>query len=231
MTPNEAAEAVWTAHALVMNGGVLHCADALSKRELTDAIIGYRLFGLADVAQILAVAAKVVANEADEAERRLDEAYNRAIPDDGFLSSQIEKAFAAERTAPDPHLVGQRSIESAIEQFVQASSEAERLSGVPGKTREQHRAHDRTEAAIGLLLRQWSAGGHEALRGLLHHRDGAVRAAAATYLAISDPDVAIPVLEQLEGAGAPGSLTAFGTLFAIRHKRFPDPLVRLSSRA
>lgn len=39
---NSAASAVWIAQGLVMNGGVLHCVESLSKRELRAAIAGYR---------------------------------------------------------------------------------------------------------------------------------------------------------------------------------------------
>lgn len=48
-------------------------------------------------------------------------------------------------------------------------------------------------------------------------------------VAQSDPDRAIPVLEELHKTKPPVSLTAFGTLFAIRHGRFNDPLARLRS--
>jgi hypothetical protein len=54
-----------------------------------------------------------------------------------------------------------------------------------------------------------------------------VRVSAAAYLAVSDADEAIPVLKELDEAKAPVSLAAFGTLFAIEHGRFDDPLVRL----
>jgi hypothetical protein len=227
---HSAASAVWIAHGLVMNGGVLHCAEALSKRELRAAIAGYRFFGFPVVAEALEQAMKVRPEDAGRMEPVLDALYNRAIPDDAFLDAQMSRAFPPDEPRPSADLVGQQAIDAAIALFIDASSSADRLSSVPGKTRDQHRAHDRVEAAIRDLLRHWKAGGHEALLGLLRHSDGAVRSAAATYLAVSDPEIAIPVLKELDGARSPGSMNAFGTLFAIEHGRFADPLERLRWR-
>jgi hypothetical protein len=227
---DSAAAAVWIAHGLVMNGGVLHCAEALSKREVRAAIAGYRFFALPAAAEALEHALKVQAEDADRLEPVLDELYNRAIPDDRFLDAQMSMAFPPDQAPPSAAVVGQQAVSAAIAVFIEASSAADRLSTVPGKTREQHRAHDRAETAIRDLLRHWLGGGHEALLGLLHHSDGAVRSAAATYLAVSDPEVAVPVLEELDGAGSKGSTNAWATLFAIRNGHFPDPLERLGSR-
>ena len=224
---DDAASAVWIAHGLVMNGGVLHCAEVLSKPELRRAIAGYRLFGLPAVAEALEQAVKVRPENAGRLEPVLNGLYNRAIPDDAFLDAQMSKAFPQDEPPPSAAMVGQQAIDAAIALFIEASSSAQSLSAVLGKTREQHRAHDRTEAAIRGLLRHWPAGGHDALLGLLGHSDSAVRSAAATYLAVSDPEVAIPVLKELEGTGSPGSTNAFGTLFAIQHGHFVDPLERL----
>jgi hypothetical protein len=213
-----------------MNGGVLHCAEALSKRELRAAVAGYRFFGFPAVAEALEQAMKVRPEDAGRMEPVLDALYSSAIPDDAFLDARISLAFPPDDPRPSADLVGQQAIDGAIALFIDASSSADRLSTVPGKTREQHRAHDRVEAAIRDLLRHWRAGGHEALIGLLRHSDGAVRSAAATYLAVSDPEVAIPVLKELDGARSPGSMNAFGTLFAIKRGHFADPLERLRSR-
>lgn len=38
------------AHGLVMSGGVLHAKECMTNEELTDAEVGYRYFGLDDVA-------------------------------------------------------------------------------------------------------------------------------------------------------------------------------------
>jgi hypothetical protein len=227
---DDAASAVWIAHGLVMNGGVLHCVGGLSKRELRSAIAGYRFFGLPAAAEALEQAVNVPPEDSGRMEPILDARYNRAIPGDSFLDAQMSKAFPADVPPRSAALVGQQAIDAAIALFIEESSSSDRLSTVPGKTREQHRAHDRVEAAIRDLLRHWRAGGHEALLGLLRHSDGSVRSAAATYLAVSDPELAIPVLKKLDGTGSPGSLNAFGTLFAIQHGRFPDPLERLRSK-
>jgi hypothetical protein len=222
-----AAAAVWIAHGLVMNGGVLHCIEALSRRELRSAIAGYRLFGLADAAEALERGMTAPPEDAGRMEAVLDHAYNQAVPDDGFLSEQMNKVFPPETPPPTAGLVGRQAIDAAITQFIEASSAAVRLSIVPGRTRSQHRANDQVEAAIRVLLIHWDAGGHVALRSLLAHVDDAVRVSAAAYLAISDPEVGIPILEELDQTKPPVSLAAMGTLFAIRHGHFDDPLKRL----
>lgn len=93
----------------------------------------------------------------------------------------------------------------------------------------QHRAHDRAEMAVRELVRQWETGGHEALLSLLDHTDDAVRVSAAAYLVGTDRDQTISVLEELNKKKPPVSLTAMGTLFAIEHGAFVDPLKRLRS--
>jgi hypothetical protein len=225
--PEKAAAAVWEAHGLVMNGGVLHAVHVLRKSEVRAAISGLRLFGLPDAASALEQGIAPGADASPDSEAALDELYNKTIPGDGVLEARI-----AEKCPPDlpPSTAGlhaAKAIEVSIARFIEASSEAVNFSTAPGKIRFQHKAHDRAEAALSDLLRHWDRGGHDAFRALLNHHDNAVRVSAAAYLAVSDADVAIPVLKELDEAKPPVSLTAFGTLFAIEHRHFDDPLVRL----
>jgi len=220
-----AASAVWIAHGLVMNGGVVHCVEVLSKRELRTTIAGYRLFGLSVAADVLFEASRVPQDENDAAESRLDAAYAEAIRSDDFLATHVNSRFPAGQPVATG-LAGQAAIEWAVDAFIESSGEAARLSAAPGKTRAQHRAHDRAESAVKELLRQWDAGGHLALRSLLNHNDDAVRVAAATYLAVSDPESALRVLEELEGT----TMNAGMTLFVIRRGMFSDPLTMLRAQ-
>jgi hypothetical protein len=220
-----AASAVWIAHGLVMNGGVVHCVEVLSKRELRTTIAGYRLFGLSVAADVLLEASREPRDENDAAEPRLDAAYAEAIPSDDILATHVNSRFPADQPVATG-LAGQAAIEWAVDAFIESSGEAARLSAAPGKTRGQHRAHDRAESAVKESLRQWDAGGHVALLGLLNHGDDAVRVAAATYLAVSDPESALRVLEELEGT----TMNAGITLFVIRRGMFSDPLTRLRAQ-
>jgi hypothetical protein len=225
MELDTAASAVWIAHGLVMNGGVLHCVQALSKRELRTTIAGYRLFGLSLAADVLMEASRVPLDEIDTAEPRLDAAYAGAIPSDEVLATQVNSRFPADQPAATG-LAGHAAIEWAVDAFTESSAEAARLSSVPGKTRAQHRAHDRAESAVKELLRQWDTGGHLALIDLLSHNDDAVRGSAAAYLAVSDPESALPVLEELQET----SMNAHMTLFVIGRGMFSDPLTRLRAQ-
>lgn len=220
-----AASAVWIAHGLVMNGGVLHCVQVLSKQELRTTIAGYRLFGLSVAADVLLEASRGPHDEMDVAERRLDAAYAQAIPRDEVLATHVNSRFPADQPVATD-LAGQAAIRWAVDAFTESSEEAVRLSTVPGKTRAQHRAHDRAESAVKELLRHWDAGGHLALLSLLDHSDNAVRVSAATYLAVSDPDRAIPILKELEET----SMSAHMMLYVIEHGPFSDPLIRLRAQ-
>ena len=227
VTTNEsAASAVWIAHGLVMNGGVLHCVESLSEKELRTAIAGYRLFDLSQAADILVEATRVSADEADAAEGKLDTAYSAAIHDDEFLASHINAAFPSEPLA-ESEPVGEAAVASAIETFIQASPDEVRLSSVPGKTREQHRAAGRTESALKELLKYWDSGGHDALLRLLDHPDNAVRVSAASYLVVADSDRAIPILKDLEQVTGPVGSSAHMMLLVMEMERFVDPLAHL----
>lgn len=209
-----------------MNGGVLHCVESLSKDEVRAAIAGYRLFGLREAADVLLEATRVSVDDAEAAESGLNANYAKAIKDDEALAAKINAAFPAEKHSKR-ELLGKEAIAAAIELFVAASSDAVMLSSVPGKTRQQHRAHDRKEAALKELLRQWDDGGHDALIRLLEHADAAVRVSAASYLLGTDPERAVPVLEELEKVNGPIGTSAHMMLFVMRNMAFTDPLGHL----
>ena len=209
-----------------MNGGVLHCIEVLSIPELRAAIAGYRLFGLSDAADVLKAATRVPPDQAEEEESKLDAAYAKAVPDDKDLAALIERALPPDRAASD-ELAGDSAIAAAINAFVKASTDSVILSSVPGKTQQQHRAHRRKESAVKELLRHWDVGGHDALIRLLTHSDDAVRVSAASYLAGSDPDRAIPVLEEMDKVGGPAGMSAHMMLFVIKNMDFKDPLTHL----
>jgi hypothetical protein len=54
---------------------------------------------------------------------------------------------------------GESPIDAAVQTFIENSSEAVRLSTAAGKSRLQHRAFERVEAAVRELLRHWDDGG------------------------------------------------------------------------
>ena len=82
--------AMLLAHNITMNGGVLHCVEALSVEELDSALHGYRYFGLNDAAEIIEEARSVPPEDAVEAGDRLDAAYAGAVPTDSLLAATFE---------------------------------------------------------------------------------------------------------------------------------------------
>ncbi len=83
------------AHGLVMNGGVLYAARALSTRELAGACDGYRFFGFDAVATLLEGAAE--ATETRGTAERLSAEYARWIPNDEAIVRRFEHHFAEHR--------------------------------------------------------------------------------------------------------------------------------------
>lgn len=78
------------AHGLIENGGVLDCLEVLPAEAMTEAIEGYRYFGLDEVAAFLAAEANVPeAQRTEDDELRLDKAYGELIPTD----SAFDKPF------------------------------------------------------------------------------------------------------------------------------------------
>jgi hypothetical protein len=85
------------AHGLTMNGGVLHAVECLSAEELTDAQAGYRYFGLAEIASLVARARKLfeTGDDLERHERQLDGHYADLIPSDSSLVECFEKQLQA----------------------------------------------------------------------------------------------------------------------------------------
>jgi hypothetical protein len=77
------------AHALVMNGGVIHAIECLTGEQLADAKAGFRFYGLESIVSTLSQAEAVLrAGEDPEIyESELDQNYSGMIPDDVFLVS------------------------------------------------------------------------------------------------------------------------------------------------
>ena len=80
-----------------MNGGVLHGVECLSADELTAATAGYRFFGFAPVAELIAKASDFleVGEELEVHEGTLDHEYAVLVPDDSTLVKRFERHFQA----------------------------------------------------------------------------------------------------------------------------------------
>jgi len=210
-----------------MNGGVLHAVEVLQPTELDTAIAGYRRFGFSGAAAVLSLAKALSDSDKDAEEARLDRDYATAVPDDASLDAAMDRVDPLPKADPFPADGTADTIAAAIEEFIEQSKLAQQLSGMPGKSRQQHRAHDRYESAVRKLLGVWDAGGHEAFLALLDESDDVVRASAAAYLCESDPQKAIGVLEAIDnGPPSPAGTIAFGVLFALKRGQY-RPLTRL----
>ncbi|HEY9288505.1 MAG TPA: hypothetical protein VIT43_10845, partial [Candidatus Dormibacteraeota bacterium] len=217
-----AAETIWDAHGLITNGGVLHCTEALSKGEVEKAVQAYRLFGLSAAADVLSEAVRLPKKDQDEAEERLDKAYDNAIVSDSALEAQINSRLPVDRFEIHPQS-GESPVSSARRAFIENGAQAVRLATLKGKTRLQHQAHHRTEMAFQELVRHWDTGGHEALSSLLDHKDDAVRVEAAAYLIRFDRAPAIKVLNELKDKKPPVGLIADMALFVLENGTLANP--------
>jgi hypothetical protein len=83
------------AHGLVMNGGVLHATECLSDEDLSDAISGFKFYGLDEVASVLLTGKEVLKMDTDieTEEGRLDDQYTALVPDDNSLVARFERHF------------------------------------------------------------------------------------------------------------------------------------------
>jgi hypothetical protein len=70
------------AHALAINGGVVHAFESMSRCEVTAAIAGYTYFGLTQAAHVFEQAP----DESEETEERLNHMYRAAVPSDETLA-------------------------------------------------------------------------------------------------------------------------------------------------
>jgi hypothetical protein len=80
------------AHGLISNGGVLHGLEVLPADAMTEAVEGYRYFGLNEAAAFLATEARVPeAQRTDDDELRLDNEYDELIPTDSTLQEPFNR--------------------------------------------------------------------------------------------------------------------------------------------
>jgi hypothetical protein len=83
---DSALAALLLAHGYIMNGGVLHAIEGLSREELAAAVEGYSYFGLSAVADVLTSAAQSPPSQwTDDSAEAADHAYWEQVPDDGSL--------------------------------------------------------------------------------------------------------------------------------------------------
>src|SRR5450830_1408470 len=70
-------------HGVAMNGGVLHACECLSPTQLREAIVGFRFFGYAEIADLVERAEQLrsEAKDVDTLEDTLNQGYWRFIPD------------------------------------------------------------------------------------------------------------------------------------------------------
>jgi len=95
---DRALAALLLAHGLAMNGGVLHALGCLSNQERTDAIAGYRYFGLVTAADVFAKSYR----QTGKAEEASNSAYWQAVPDDDALANAFRTKLAASPEAFAP---------------------------------------------------------------------------------------------------------------------------------
>jgi hypothetical protein len=99
-----ALRAMLRAHALVMNGGVLHAVECLTADDRTAAESGYRFYDADEIAALLSRAAAVL--EAGQSlaiyEPELNREYWKLVPDDGTLVERFNRHFTTCPTAYAP---------------------------------------------------------------------------------------------------------------------------------
>ena len=91
---DRALAALLLAHGMVMNGGVGHAIEVLSRDELAAAAWGYRFFGFKNVASLLEGAADATEQELDQA----DVNYGELVPSDQTLVDRFEALY---HTSPE----------------------------------------------------------------------------------------------------------------------------------
>ncbi len=82
-------------HSIAMNGGVLHALELFGSDRLEGAELGYRFFGLEDVADLLNEAKSIskTGDDLDLWEAELDRRYGAIVPDDSTLVARFEMIF------------------------------------------------------------------------------------------------------------------------------------------
>ena len=86
------------AHGLIMNGGVVYALDCLGASELTDAIEGFKYFGLSEAS----AAISQVPDDSEETEEQLNQMYWSEVPSDEMLvhAFQVKLLASPEAFAP-----------------------------------------------------------------------------------------------------------------------------------
>ena len=85
------------AHGMVMNGGVHHALEVLTRDELNAAIAGFRYFALSAVAELLEEGLKDegFGGDRDDAEDTANRRYWAVIPDDETIVVRFETLYAS----------------------------------------------------------------------------------------------------------------------------------------
>jgi hypothetical protein len=95
---DRALAALLRAHGMVMNGGVGHAIEVLSRDELLEAVAGFRFFGFQEVAALLENAATHGVDDEEVA----DSGYARFIPNDDTITRCFSGLLRARREAFAP---------------------------------------------------------------------------------------------------------------------------------
>ena len=208
---NDLASAVWTAHGLVMNGGVLHAVESLKPAELDRAISGYERLGLGQAAGLLSSARKLADSEKDAAEARLDREYAAAVPDDAFLEATIERFDPP----PKPKIAIKDQTDEALIETYRSAASAHGRASASGDSRGANRAHDVLASAYR-TLRARGPDSQAKLLQLIRDPDVGVRTWVAAHALEFSAETGEPVLIDL--AAQPG-LVGFNAKMTLREWR------------
>ena len=85
------------AHGYIMNGGVMHAIELMTRDELESGIAGYRFYDFPSISDLLIRARQLLESESltDSDEQMLDADYLRFIPTDEALVYRFEKHYEA----------------------------------------------------------------------------------------------------------------------------------------
>lgn len=88
---DRALAALFAAHNLTMNGGVLHAVECLTASQLSDAEAGYWFFGLDSVGDLMMRARQIfeVGDDLESHEALLDQEYDMLVPNDSCLAERF----------------------------------------------------------------------------------------------------------------------------------------------
>ena len=104
-SPGDAALAcLLYAHGLIMNGGVLHAIELMTRDELDSAVAGYRFFDFPAASDLLILVRYALESETitDSDDQMLNAEYLRLIPTDETLTQRFEKHYATNPSVYSP---------------------------------------------------------------------------------------------------------------------------------